>query len=261
MRTTLLAALAAMSLSCSATELPDCFKTFSVGLLEYGYMHIAREHIGIDDDLLAELKRRSGCNFEFHDSPRVRQLAMVRTGQLDIGMSSIYAPERAQYGHYVFYAAGRNKVVLRNDARVTSLTQFLANPKLRLGIVRGSRHGEVYDALIEQLRAEGRIDESADQKQLYPKLKAGRFHALLALPVSYSLLIKQHELGGMVNVQDWAPTEPLRLGGMLFSKAVFSEEQARRWQALVDAIRADGTMKAILGKYLAGPDVADSLRY
>jgi polar amino acid transport system substrate-binding protein len=62
-------------------------------------------------------------------------------------------------------------------------------------------------------------------------------------------------------VQDWTPGEKGVPHGLILAKSRFTEAEARQWQALVQTLRTDGTLKRIYLQYLSAPEVAALLDF
>jgi len=137
---------------------------------------------------------------------------------------------------------------------------FLAQPKLKFGVVRGFKHGVEQDRVLDQLRAAGRVEESADFDTVFKKFKEHRVDAMFIEQLDYRFYSKRFLLQGTAIV-DWFPGAKGVRAGMILSKRRFSEADANQWRAMIDSMRVDGTLKAIYSRYLPPAEVAKLLEF
>ncbi|WP_077033878.1 ABC transporter substrate-binding protein [Pelomonas sp. KK5] len=249
----LLAALLALAPAVSSAACPA--RPLRAAHLEFG--HYFHGGTGLEADLLAELRRRSGCRIVGEVYPRARTWVELQNGRIDMALSVIPSPERSAIGWFLPYEQGRNMVLVREDSLpdgVDDMAGFLAAPTLRWATVRGFRHGHAYDDFIAELARQGRLDTVNDSLIEFDMLRRGRVAGVLASPMVY-----RFQLGGdamaSLRVLDWAPgSEPI-VAGLLLSRANFNAGDARYWQGLLDGIRRDGTMLRLFLRYLP-PDEA-----
>jgi polar amino acid transport system substrate-binding protein len=64
-----------------------------------------------------------------------------------------------------------------------------------------------------------------------------------------------------VEVQDWTLGEKGLPHGLIMSRRRFSDAEVARWQALLNAMRADGTLKRIFTQYLPPDEAGKMLDY
>ena len=191
---------------------------YDLGLLHYrDASGMAR---GIDVDLIEALAERSGCRFETTLESRVRIWAQMAEGRLDITVSGIPTPEREQFAEFVPYFVTRNLLVVRRDLppQARSPEGFLAQASLSVGVVKSFKHGAVYDAWLDRLRAGGRVVTTGDFDTLVRLFQARRIDAFLTLPTSW--MPKAGAAGGAapVDLLDWSPKEAL-VHGLVLSRS------------------------------------------
>lgn len=234
---------------------PD--RPLRVGLYEAGFLYSAGS--GVDRDMLDELARRTGCRFETTPLPRARAYMWLRGGQIDLLMSSVATPERSEHAWFLPYIQQKFVTILRADVAPEKTTRdaFLADPSLRLGVVRGLYHGAAYEEWDALLLQAGRLHYGPNLQTLFRMLKQDRFHALYAVPLQYRKELQDHAMHGSIRIVDWFPAAPPVVGNMGLSKRHFSAEEAAKWRAQVQALKADGTLRRILLKYIP-PDEARS---
>ncbi|MRW91685.1 transporter substrate-binding domain-containing protein [Duganella sp. FT80W] len=226
---------------------------------EYGalYYKTADGHwTGIDKDVVDEVARRLGCTIEALTDSRVRIWAGLSGGSIDMSVSAVATPEREKMGRLVPYLAERNYVLLQASApdNMHSMDDFLANPALKIGVIKSFRHGKAYDAWLAQLRARGRVYEAPDYEALLRLFKVGRVHAVMAISTGWYPLFKREPL----RIMDWAPPKDAVIGGLILSRQHIDEALAERFSQTIRAMREDGTLKRIFERHL-NPELAAKL--
>ena len=153
-------------------------------------------------------------------------------------------------------------LVQKNVAtQVKQAEDFLGNKSLQFGVVRAFKHGEMQDHWLDQLRQQQRVQESADVETVFRKLKEQRVDAMFSQPPAYRRNIAELGMQNDVVVQDWTPGEKGVPLGLIMSRRRFSDADVARWQALLNAMRADGTLKQIFTKYLPPDEAGKMLDY
>lgn len=227
---------------------------------DYGLFHFTKNHQeqGIDKEIVDELSRRSGCRFETVVMARARIWAELANGGLDMSVSGIQTAERDRFAWFAPYLSMKNYAIVHRDllGRVRSGASFVAQPALRIGVVRAFRHGREQDEWLEILRGLQRVEESPDVDSLFRKLKDRRIDTLFSQPPVYGKLLRDHEMQGMVAIQDWTPKEKGVLHGLILAKSRFAESEAQRWRQIIDDMRNDGSLRRIYERYLSPAEAA-----
>ena len=214
--------------------------------------------VGIDEDVAQEMARRSHCKFEYSVRPRARIWVELENGDTDMALSAIQTSARDQFAWFAHYIQGKNLFLLQPGLKVDSMQAFMANPRLKLGIVRVYKYSHFYDPIVEQLRQEHRLVEVANMEQLYLMFKAKRFEATLGFPYVYPFYLKQFSSKELPQVVDWDPGPPFPQG-LVLSKKTFSAEQALAWQTLMDQMLKDGTILQILSRHIGAKSAREAL--
>lgn len=218
---------------------------------------------GIDKDIVDELKRRTQCSFDTQVMPRARIWADLASGELDMSVSGIQTPERDRFAWFAHYLAMKNYVLIDTKlaASISTPAQFLQRKEAQFGAVRSFKHGAVQDAFLEQLRAQSRVQESADLDALYSKLKQGRVQGIFSQPPVFRAMLSKMKMESQIEIQDWAPQQKGVPHGLILAKASFTDQQAQAWQAQISAMVADGTLRKIYRRYLPDADVNQLLDF
>lgn len=236
---------------------PNCpAEPIRVGFFEFGILFTVERGssrgFGLDRDIAFELEKRSGCRFEGELMSRARIWVELQAGRLDMTFSAIKTPEREAMGWMFPYALGYQVILVSSKVPEGARSQaaFMANPQLRFGVVRGFRHNAYYDAMISQLRAQGRVDEAVDEMQLLTMVRHGSIDAVISIPTVYARYLGDEVIGKDVVVQEWDPKKEAVVGHLLLSRKSFSAAEAEKWRVLLEEMHRDGTLVAIGMRYL-----------
>ncbi|HEX2012601.1 MAG TPA: transporter substrate-binding domain-containing protein [Roseateles sp.] len=254
------ALLLAMTLLLPALPALAC-GPYRVGFYSFGpfyYRDAAGNPAGVDADLIAALAERSGCTLQGSLESRVRTWALMNSGKLDITVSGIATPERERLAEFWPYARTRNHALLPRSLaqRVNSAEAFVADRSLRVGVVRGFRHGERLDAWLERLRNRGRVYEVADFDALLRVLRAGRVELVLVHPMN--LRPADADWLEEFSLQDWAPQDEVQAALVVSHQQVKAADRARLHRAL-QALLQEGEVDRILRRHL-GEEMARQVR-
>lgn len=205
---------------------------------------------GVDKEMFDELARRTGCELRLVVESRVRIWEQLRSGAAMLTLSAVPTPERQAFAEFVPYVQGRYHLMLRPDvaARARTLAAFEADPSLTLLVVKGYSHGPTLDAAVQRLRAQRRVHEVADFPAVLRVAAAGRGHAMLALPHSWTEIE-----AAMGQQQAWVPLDVApgdrALGALAMSLQMPAADRQRLRRAL-QSMLADGTVRGYLRRYL-----------
>lgn len=216
------------------------------------------EYAGIDKDIVEELRKRTGCQFQTVLESRVRIWSQLSNQTLDMTVSGISTPEREKFARFIPYFSTRNFALLANyiPQRSRSMAGFLEDPNLRIAVVKSFKHGATFDAWLGKLREQNRVEEAADFDTVVRLFMAKRVDAFLALPTSMEPL-RRKELASSFVVLDWVPGEEIR-HGLVLSRARVPQHAADQMQREIRAMHEDGTLEKIYARYV-GPEQAKYL--
>jgi polar amino acid transport system substrate-binding protein len=247
-----LALLLAAAGPAPAADKPDCSRPLSLALHDHGLLYSAQTGEGIDRDIADELIRRSGCKLGVSVMPRARIWQLIESGALDFSLSGIANEARDRYAGFAWYVSNKYYLLLRKDAGVGRVADFEANPALRLGVIRSFRYSPTANRLVDALDAERRVSYATSLEPLYQILLDNRVQAMIIEPFDYPTLesARLREQTAIVEFDD--PPVP---HGLIMSKKSLTAAQQQAWRALIDGMRADGTMERIFGKYFS-PELA-----
>ena len=230
-----------------------------VSFYEHGalyYRDPAGGWTGIDKDVVDELGKRTGCRFIPYTDSRVRIWTNLTQGLLDMTVSGIPTPEREKFANIVPYMTTRNFVMLQPELvpQLGSMESFLAAPGYKVAVIKSFKHGAIYDAWLDKLRAQGRVYETADYSSLMRLFKLRRVDAVLALGASWATLARSEDMVDQYRLLDWAPKDNF-VAGLVLSRRRVPAEKVAQFRHAIQAMREDGTLKTIFERHV-GPEMA-----
>lgn len=200
--------------------LPTCSRKFSLFYFEFGLIYSDLKNGGIDKDLVNEIKKRTGCDFDDSLAPRARIWQDLEKGNLDFGTCGVYTKKRGDFLYFSKYYKIKYFTAILKNVKENTMEEFVKNKNIKIGTIRSYKHGsDTLDNMLDNLRKVNRVEESSGQEALYMKLNAGRIQAILA-PINniklYMSTIKG--LKNKIKIVDWIPNESGFVHGFLISK-------------------------------------------
>ncbi len=239
----------------AAADKPDCDRPLSLALHHHGLLYSNQSGEGIDRDVADELVRRSGCKFSVSVMPRARIWQLIETGALDFSLSGISNDARDRFAAFAWYFSNKYYLLVRSDAQVRKVADFETNPALKLGVIRSFRYSATANRLVDRLDAEQRVSYSTSLDPLYDILLDNRVQAMIIEPFDYPAVESAKVRGQTAIVEFDDPPVP---HGLIMSKRALSTSQQQAWRAVVDGMRADGTVQRIFEKYFP-PELARTM--
>jgi polar amino acid transport system substrate-binding protein len=238
-----------------AAEGPSCDRPLTLALHDHGLLYSQRTGEGIDKDVADELIRRSGCKLSVTLMPRARIWQLIESGALDFSLSGIANEARDQFAEFGWTFANKYYLLVRRDAGVRTLSDFEQRPALRLGVIRSFRYSATANRLVDRLDAERRVSYATTLDPLYEVLLGNRVQAMIIEPFDYPA-IESDRLRDQTAIVEF--DDPAVRHGLIMSRKALSAAQRQAWRSLVDAMRADGTMRRIFEKYFS-PELARTM--
>jgi len=238
-----------------AEALPDCSRPLSLALHEHGLLYSRQTGAGIDKDFSDELIRRSGCTVNVTVLPRARIWQLIESGGLDFSLSGITNESRERFAAFAWYFSNKYYLLVRRDADVQQVGDFAKNRDLRLGAIRSFRYSPAANRLMDKLEAEQRVSFSSGLAPLYAILLANQVQGMTIEPFDYPALESSsiHAQTAIIEFND--PPVP---HGLIMSKRTLPPREQAKWRALVDGMRADGSIERIFEKYFK-PELARAM--
>ncbi len=241
----------AKSAMCSARPL-------KVAVYEEGLLY--SRGTGIDRDLLNELGKHTGCQFTVMVLPRVRAYLWLKTGEVDIVMSSLANDERREYAWFLPYLRQKWMAILASDVPSgEGKSGFYSNPGLHFGVVRGTYQGDLYQQWEMQLAETGRLQVVSDPSSLYDMLRYRRIAGFFAVPLQFEQELRARGMEHDIHIVDWFPSDKQTIGCIGLSKKTFDEDDLKRWARALAVIKRDGTLLGILTRYISKAEAKRSI--
>ena len=251
----LIGTLPALAQTQQREALPACTRTFTLAYHDHGMLYSKASDQGIDKDVAQELIRRSGCRFEVSVMPRARIWKWIESGELDFSMSGITNESRDKLAGFAWYLYNKYYLMVRKDRQVSTLADFERDASLKLGAIRSFRYSPSANQMVDRITAQGRVVEVVDHEQLLSMMKLDRIQGMIIEPFNYSQ-VDARALGEITRIVEIG--DPPTLHGLIMSRASLPEAEQRKWRALVDEMRRDGTLLKIMRKYFA-PEEAKAM--
>lgn len=246
--------LAMCSLQALASS-PDCSRTFTLALHDHGLLYSAETNSGIDKDFADELIRRSGCKVGVSLMSRARIWQLIESGALDFSLSGIANPERNRFASFAWYFSNKYYLLVRKDSGMQQLAQFQKSERFQLGVIRSFRYSDSANRLVDQLAAANRVSQAGGLAPLYQALALGRIQGMIMEPFDYPA-VEQKEIRDVTSIIEFP--DPAVPHGLIMSKKALAPGEQEKWRALVNEMRADGTVRRIFSKYFP-PKLANTL--
>jgi polar amino acid transport system substrate-binding protein len=251
----LLALLPILGNGSMAAEGPSCIRPMTLGLHDHGLLYSAETGEGIDKDIADELARRSGCKINMSLMPRARIWQLIESGALDFSLSGITNEERDRFAGFAWYFSNKYYLLVRKDVGITRLSEFESNPKLQLGAIRSFRYSKNANVLVDKLDEQHRITYATTLAPLYKILGNNQIQGMIIEPFDYPAL-EVKTINNLATIWEFED-EPVK-HGLIMSKKALSLVEQEKWRALMNRMRADGTVLRIFEKYFK-PSLARSM--
>ena len=225
---------------------PDCSRPLTLGLHEHGLLYTAQTGEGIDKDIADEMSRRSGCRITLTVLPRSRIWQLIESGALDFTLSGIANAQRDKFAAFAWYVSNKYYLLVRRDADVRSVADFRRKHALRIGLIRSFRYGEQANGFVDEMEAEDRITYAGSLDPLYTILLDDGIQAMVIEPFDFPVIAGAQLKAQTVILDFGDPSVP---HGLVMSKKSLSVAQQGAWREVVNAMRADGTIRHIFEKY------------
>jgi polar amino acid transport system substrate-binding protein len=248
--------LAAAALTAHAR--PACERPLSLGLHEHGLLYSAQTGQGIDRDIADEMARRSGCRFNVAVMQRARIWQLIEGGALDFSLSGISNEARERFAAFAWYDSNKYYLLVRRDAGVRTVDDFAGQSALRLGVIRSFRYGPSANRMVDALDGARRVSYATSLEPLYQLLLDGGIQAMIIEPFDYPAVEagRLHEQTQIVEFDD-APVPH----GLIMSRKSLPASELESWRALIDEMRADGTIRRIFEKYFPADLASQMTRF
>lgn len=236
------------SLGSAVAAGPDCSRPLTLALHDHGLLYSADTDTGIDKDFADELIRRSGCKVSVSLMSRARIWQLIESGSLDFSLSGITNAERNKFAGFAWYFSNKYYLLVRKDAGVLQLADFERTDRFQLGVIRSFRYSASANKLVDKLMAANRVSQASGLAPLYQTLLLNHIQGMIMEPFDYPAL-DEKKIRDITTVIDF--NDPAVPHGLIMSKKSLSAPEQEKWRALVNDMRADGSVRRIFEKYFS----------
>jgi polar amino acid transport system substrate-binding protein len=182
-----------------------------------------------------------------------RAMAELEAGRVDVVPGVLPTPERERYARFSLPGvATRNLVFLRSDIgrRITTLDELRASD-LRVGLERGTAYRSELKARLARPDMQRRLEEAISLESLLRMLQMQRIDAFVADEYSTAYLAQQLGLAAIVKASPIViDNDPAVFA---FSRRNVGADLVERFNAALEALRRDGTLKKLEAQFLTAP--------
>ncbi len=220
---------------------------------------------GVYPEVLREMGKKVGCEFQFPIVPRARAEIMVAQGSGDLLVGSVKVPERdAWAGGYVpMYGTEWMLISSRTDEPPKTVEELIARPKIKLHVVRGYNYGPAYLEMLARMQKLDKLVYMKDPESIARKMEFGRVDyaympsntfagALLGMEMGM-----KEKLGPKVRYTQLAGL-PTSVIGVYYSKKIAAEDAALIKNILIE-IQQKGEILTRLRKLLSDEEMKSTL--
>ncbi|SFH72383.1 amino acid ABC transporter substrate-binding protein, PAAT family [Collimonas sp. OK307] len=247
--------LAVCGLGSAVAAGPDCSRPFTLALHDHGLLYSVDTDSGIDKDFADELIRRSGCKVSVSLMSRARIWQLIESGALDFSLSGITNAERDRFAGFAWYFTNKYYLLVRKDSGMRKLSDFEHSDSFQLGVIRSFRYSESANRLVDKLTAANRVSQANGLAPLYQALLVSRIQGMIIEPFDYPAL-EEKKIRDITTVIEF--NDPAVPHGLIMSNKALRVAEQDKWRALVNEMRADGTVRRIFEKYFSS-DFADPM--
>lgn len=235
-----------------AAPLQDCTRPLSVGYYAIPPYYYRSAYggawQGIDQDVVDELARRTGCRFEPRFESRVRIWQQLQGGRLDMSMSGIPTPERERFARFVHYTTERNLVAVRRAAAgKINASSVLSDETLTVAITRSYRYGPPFDDWIARQAGAGRVFEAADEEAAFRLLVIGRADVAIVRDSAWPFLVRTYPADALQRLDVGAPAIEI---GVVLSRSQIGDALHDKFRAAILAMKHDGSLQRIIQRHV-----------
>ena len=220
---------------------------------------------GAFPEVLEQLGAKAGCQFVWSVVPRIRGEMLFEEGKADLLVAATRSDKRDQSGLFVPLVATRASLVSveKRQAPLASMAQLLAQPNVRVALVRGYDYGPAYRELARTLAQQKRLFLEPDALSVARLLDAGMADVtILPTTAVVGAIATDARVAGLQGRLRFESLEelPWSKGGMYISTKSLSEGDRKILeQALLDAARSGALYEAYL-RYFSATVLAHSTR-
>lgn len=168
----------------------QCSRPISVPMSVTGFGVIAKagELSGIVPEFLKEVGTKAGCRFVLTLVPKNRQENLFELGKADILVSAVKTERRNKLGSFVPMMQIRATLISIDGQHppMHSAKDLYQQKTMRFVIVRGYDYGNNYQAILAELKKQGRLTFEADPLSVARTMKANPHYVTIMAPTIFA---------------------------------------------------------------------------
>jgi polar amino acid transport system substrate-binding protein len=159
--------------------LPCPKKPLKVGYTDFGIYYNEKTKTGLDKDIIQALFAKIKCPFEEKSYSRSALWTHLKTGKIDLSLSSVNTKERNRIAKFSYYGVAKTIVLFHPGVRAATLVEFTKNSGQRIGSVLGTSFGPSLDAELRELKSMGRMVEFSSEEKMFHAFKRKKIDVLI----------------------------------------------------------------------------------
>jgi len=246
----LVLALSTLSVLAETTEKKTLIMATNAQFPPYEY-YDGEDIVGIDAEIADAIAKYMGYNLKIDDMDFEAIIAAVQTGKADFGMAgmTVTADRLVTVNFSNSYATGVQAVIVKEDSAITCVDDLFAdNAKFKIGVQLGTT-GDIY---VEELELDGKaiVSRFNSGNDAVMALVAGKIDCVLIDNEPAKAYVAANQglkvLETAYAVEDYAAC---------FAKS--NTELLDKFNQALEALTLDGTIPAIIEKYIPTQQVAE----
>ena len=185
-------------LFCSQNALADCSRPIQVPVAVSGFSVIAKgsKFSGIMPEFLGQVEAKTNCRFVFYYVPKNRQEFLFETGKADLLIATVKTDRRENYGHFIPLIQLRATLISveGKDPAIQSAKDLISRPKLKLVVVRGYDYGPIYQSILEEMKALGRLAVETDPISAGRLMQNNPNYVTIMAPTLFAGVVQTEEI-------------------------------------------------------------------
>lgn len=226
-----------------------CERTFRVGVIQNEPLYFLDKNVarGSVLDILEELRKRTGCDFQILEMSRPSLVEKIRNSSVDISILSIRTPTMDTVGKFIQMFRSYRAVILAPELQKKryDLHQALADKSVIFGSFIGTQ-GYFLNDEITRLREQGRIRDFPDYATVFQALKRGQvkvFIGSVAISDYFLQKYKMSDFGMQIDRQVVTGV------GSYYSPKRLSDSDIKMLEEALQTMVKDGTFARIYSRY------------
>ncbi|WP_413282616.1 substrate-binding periplasmic protein [Vibrio sp. MA40-2] len=246
----------------SYADNPDSYgcneSTISVGITDTGVMYHNGQ--GVDADLFSLLSEITDCKFNLIPIARENAFNLMEQGEIDLVPSVTREPHREAFAWFIPYYEIRFLLLENGNTLppISHLDQLKTIEGASIARASGSGYGTYFNYHLAEMGSLGMVRLYPDYGKTIQAFLNQEVDATLSLPQIYRVFFAPGEEPFPIRIADVSPENPVAISLML-GKHQFSSAQIANWLRVIEAIRLDGRLQAILEQYVSTEEAASML--